>query len=171
MKLPGFLKGKRVVVTAVAVAMLGSLAIGGAAPASASARPATTGSAAVTSGRVLVKEIKGATGVLDVYKLTGIRPDSDSGCSNAPDERVCMYIDGSGLFVNTMENETYFDNSGTVNMRLTGPSVWMQTGNIYESGGWWEYSYTPYANLVGGSYCAVSFTYYDAGSDCQPVHS
>lgn len=155
----------------VTLALAAAGATGATAADAATAAPAHT--AATANGAVLVKEVKTANGVLDVYKVpaAAVRPDSSSGCAGG-NPRVCFTIDGSGLYVEYMENSTTFGSAGTVNMQINGPSgVITQTGNFYESGGTYDYTWYPYSNVPGGYYCGTSFTSTTRQGACETVHS
>ncbi|MFD7168515.1 hypothetical protein [Streptomyces violascens] len=130
-----------------------------------------THSAAAPAGSVLVKEVKTAQGTLDIYRDSdaGVRPFSSSGCAGGSFE-VCININGSGTFVYYIENKTHFPSAGTVNMQINGPSgVITQTGNFYESGGWYSFIWNADNYVTPGYYCATSFTYTSRQGACNTV--
>ncbi|ANP52148.1 hypothetical protein J2Z21_008215 [Streptomyces griseochromogenes] len=159
--------------TAVAMALGATVGATGAAAADAASVSSVTPthSVAAPAGSVLVKEVKTAQGTVDIYRdsAAGVRPFSASGCAGGSFE-VCININGSGRFVYYIENSTHFPSAGTVNMEINGPSgVIAQTGNFYESGGWysvvWNFDY----NVTPGYYCATSFTYTSRQGACETV--
>ncbi|GIG63516.1 hypothetical protein Lfu02_78880 [Longispora fulva] len=141
--------------------------------ASAQAATAAPTSSTAAGNAVLVKEVRNANGVLDIYKVTntGLRLDSSSGCAGGS-LHVCLNIAGHGLYVDVMENYTTFPSAGTVNMRISGPNGFMtESGNFPEYGGDYVFHWLPHRNVTGGYYCATSFTYTTSQAACGTVHS
>ncbi|WP_369383108.1 hypothetical protein [Streptomyces sp. cg36] len=162
-----------VTATAAAMALVGTVGATGAAAADAARVSSVTPahSAAAPAGAVLVKEVKTAQGTVDIYRHSAaeVQPFSASGCAGGSFE-VCININGSGTFVYYIENKTHFPSAGTVNMQINGPSgVIAQTGNFYESGGWYSFVVNFDYNVARGYYCATSFTYTSRQGACETV--
>src|SRR6202011_2199027 len=102
----------------------------GAAPAAPAVQGGSVPSHSVTApaGAVVVAKTTTAGGTLEIVKesaphgLSGavVRPNSSSGCAGSNPE-VCFTINGSGLYVNYMENDTYFGNAGWADMQINRP--------------------------------------------------
>ncbi|WP_412544013.1 hypothetical protein R8Z50_16380 [Longispora sp. K20-0274] len=158
-------------VTVAALALTAASLTGAASAQAATTTPARSTTAA--GGAVLVKEVRGANGVLDVYEVRGpAAVDSSSGCAGWP-LRVCFGIYGDGLFVNHMTNSTYFPAAGVVNMQINGPGgVIIESGNFYQSGNvYYNYTWTPMSNVAAGYYCGTSFTNTTRQGACETVHA
>ncbi|WP_188272228.1 hypothetical protein [Streptomyces sp. CBMA152] len=171
-------KSKNWALTAVtamtaAMALVGTVGATGATAADAASASSMTPShsAAAPAGSVLVKKVKTAQGTIDIYRnsAAGVRPFSASGCAGGSFE-VCIDINGGGTFVYYIQNSTHFPSAGTVNMQINGPSgVIAQTGNFYESGGWYSFLVNFDYNVTPGYYCATSFTYTSRQGACETV--
>jgi hypothetical protein len=101
-----------------------------------------------------------------------VRPNSSSGCAGS-DPEVCFTINGSGLYVNYMENDTYFGNAGWADMQINGPGgVIVNSGSFWEYGGWYYISWTPNSCIGAGYYCGT--TWVGSGGHqgaCGTVHN
>ncbi|MFE5585801.1 hypothetical protein [Kitasatospora sp. NPDC056531] len=158
--------------TAVAVA-LAALGAGGTVDASATpAAPAAT--LATTSprpGPVPVKEVRTADGVLTVHRSTGrpptVDPASGAGDTTPPtwattcngvNPKVCFAVDGSGYYVRSMENSTYYGASTWADIQIKSPSGAVVTGTSFHATGgtWYTATYTPNGYVAAGRWCGFS---------------
>lgn len=135
-------------VVAAALAALGTVG--------ATSASAATPTASTHSGAVLVKEVRTADGVLQLFKESGVvRPDTAGGCNG----NVCFTVNGSHTYVSTMYNATYYGSSGYADMQIKNPygGVVRDTGTFWATGGnTYVLTYAPYANVSAGSWCGYS---------------
>jgi hypothetical protein len=134
----------------------------------------TVGASAATpapSGAVVVKEVRTADGVLTVYRsaeplqaaanrsATGsvLQPRTGSACYGA-DPKVCFTVNGSGYYVSTMVNSTYYGSSASADIQIKNPSGGIVArSSFFASGGnWYSVSYSPYTYVAGGWWCGFS---------------
>ncbi|MFJ9843214.1 hypothetical protein ACIRYZ_22605 [Kitasatospora sp. NPDC101155] len=150
----------RMTAVAVALAALGTVDAP-AAPATPSARP----------GPVPVEEVRTAAGVLTVYRSAGrpqtVAPAPGDGDATPPtwattcngvNPKVCFAVDGSGYYVRTMENSTYYGASTWADIQIKSPSGAVVTGTSFHvtGGTWYTTTYTPNGYVTAGWWCGFS---------------
>ncbi|MFG2847296.1 hypothetical protein ACGF12_29595 [Kitasatospora sp. NPDC048296] len=168
--------------TAFAVA-LAALGAGGtvdapAAPATPPATPpattpSTPSTASARPGPVPVQEARTAAGVLTVYR-SAARPQTVSPAPapgdgdatpptwattcNGVNPKVCFTVDGSGYYVRTMENSTYYGASTWADIQIKSPSGAVVTGTSFHvtGGTWYTTTYTPNGYVTAGWWCGFS---------------
>ncbi|MFG3226940.1 hypothetical protein ACGF07_19400 [Kitasatospora sp. NPDC048194] len=156
----------RTAVVAVALAALGT---GGTADAAAGPVGGQVRSVPVRSGSVPVMEVRTADGVLTVRRSSdrpptsdrpsagAARPTSATTC-NGVDPKVCFAVNGSGYYVSTMENTTYYGAGAWADIQIKSPTGALLTGTSFYAagGGWYTATYAPYGYVTAGWWCGFS---------------
>ena len=161
---------------AVAITAVGDV---GAANAATAAPANSDRNVTASADGVLVKEVATARGTLDIFKESAphhavsntVVPHSSTGCAGSNPE-VCLYINGSGLYVNYMENDTHFGAAGGADMQINGPSgIIVDSGWFNENGGWYYIRWSPYNYIGAGYYCATTYVGGGREGACNTVHN
>jgi hypothetical protein len=152
-----------------AVALTGAMVGDAAAATSGQALPDQQGTA------VLVKRVDTARGTLEIFEAAapqGVTPHSSTGCAGS-DPRVCLHIEGSGLYVSYMENDTYVGRSGGIDMQINGPSGIMADSGWFNATAGYHYLYywQPRGYVAGGYYCATTYAGGGHEGACNTVHN
>ncbi|MBX7554163.1 hypothetical protein ABZX95_40560 [Streptomyces sp. NPDC004232] len=122
-------------------------------------------------GAVLIKELRTAQGVFDLYKRPGrptsvvhapvgggvMRPQTADGCTGS-DPVVCFAVNGSGDYVSSMRNETYYGHSTWSDMQIKDPNgkIAWGWGHSAVGGNWYGVDYTPNDYVTPGWWCGYS---------------
>ncbi|MBB1158442.1 MULTISPECIES: hypothetical protein [Amycolatopsis] len=126
-------------------------------------------------GAVLVKKVTSARGTLEIFEGAApgsvVTPHSSYGCAGS-DPSVCLDIEGSGLYVDHMQNDTYVRRSGGMDLQINGP------GGIIVDSGWFtaypghHYAYWwPRGYVARGYYCATAYVGGGHEGACNTVHN
>lgn len=130
----------------------------------------------VAGGAVLVKRVVTAGGTLEVFEGTaprpaGVRPYSSHGCAGS-NPSVCLTIQGSGLYVDSMENDTYISRAGGIDLQINGPGgVITDSGWFTASAGHHYWYWWPQGYVTGGYYCATAYVGGGHEGACNTVHN
>ena len=148
----------------IAMPVLGLLAVGSvtaSASASSLSSSASSGASVETASHVIslrgqdvVAETTTKYGTMVVTRST-IRPDSSQGCTGT-DPKVCLVIDGSGLYVNIMINESLFRHATRANLIVKSASghIYASKTEITSPGQWLAVAWFPQNYEPSGVYCA-----------------